>query len=222
VAQGGVLQRAGSFKIRGALNVISASDGEPVVAASAGNHAQGVALAAAFCRVGGTVFMPETAPIPKVNATREYGAEVRLTGTSLAEAVSAALEYSRHHRRSVRPSLRRPAIVAGQGTLGLEIVEQLPEVGTVIVPTGGGGLLAGTALAVKSLPGPTAHVIGVEIDVAPTYLESRRAGRPVRWPVRPTIADGINVTVASDFMFEMIEEHVDDLVTVTTPRPPRR
>jgi threonine dehydratase len=208
------LQRAGSFKIRGALNVLGRLDGEPVVAASAGNHAQGVALAAAFCGSPCTVFMPETAPIPKVNATREYGAEIRLTGTSLAEAVSAALDHAAATGdRFVHP-YDDPLIVAGQGTLGLEIVEQLPEVGTVLVPTGGGGLLAGTALAVKSAR-PEARVIGVEIDVAPTYLESRRAGRPVSVPVRPTLADGINVTVASALVFGMIEELVDDLVTVT-------
>ncbi|MFO7547303.1 MAG: threonine ammonia-lyase [Acidimicrobiia bacterium] len=208
------LQRAGSFKIRGALNVVSRLAGEPVVAASAGNHAQGVALAAAFAGSPCTVFMPETAPIPKVNATREYGAEIRLTGTSLAEAVSAALDHSdTTGDRFIHP-YDDPLIVAGQGTLGLEIVEQLPEVGTVIIPTGGGGLLAGTALAVKSLR-PQAHVIGVEIDVAPTYLESRRAGRPVTVPVRPTLADGINVTVASELVFEMVEALVDDFVTVT-------
>lgn len=208
------LQRAGSFKIRGALNALSRLDGAPVVAASAGNHAQGVALAAQFTGSACTVFMPTTAPIPKIEATRGYGAEIELVGTSLAEAVDAALEHAERTGAHVIHPYDDPAIVAGQGTLGLEVVEQLDEVGTVVVPTGGGGLLSGTALAVRSLR-PEARMVAVEIDVAPTYLESRRAGRPVSVPVRPTLADGINVTVPSTLVFEMIEELVDHIVTVT-------
>ena len=181
------LQRAGSFKIRGALNALSRLDGEPVVAASAGNHAQGVALAASFTGSPCMVFMPVTAPLPKVAATRDYGAEVVLTGTSLAEAVEAALDHaSRTGARFIHP-YDDPDIVAGQVTLGLEEVDHLPELGTV----------------------------AVEIDVAPTYLESRKAGRPVAVPVRPTLADGINVTVPSELVFGMVEDLVDDIVTVT-------
>lgn len=208
------LQRAGSFKIRGALNVLSRLDGAPVVAASAGNHAQGVALAAQFTGSDCTVFMPTTAPIPKIAATRGYGADIELVGSSLAEAVDAALDHAASSGARFIHPYDDPSIVAGQGTLGLEVVEQLEDVGTVVVPTGGGGLLSGTALAVRSLR-PGARLIAVEIDVAPTYLESRRAGRPVSVPVHPTLADGINVTVPSEFIFGMIEELVDEIVTVT-------
>lgn len=207
------LQRTGSFKIRGATNVLSRLEGRPVVAGSAGNHAQGVALAASWAGSPCTVFMPETAPIPKVNATREYGADVRFRGTSLAEAVQAALEFSGETgARFVHP-YDDPLIVAGQASLGLEIVERLPDVGTVVVPTGGGGLLAGVALAVKSLR-PQARLIGVEIDVAPTYVESRRSGHPVRIEPQPSLADGINVTVPSELVFGIVERLVDDLVVV--------
>ncbi len=208
------LQRAGSFKIRGAANVISGLSGQAVVAASAGNHAQGVALAAANAGVPCTVFMPENAALPKIEATRDYGATVCLAGSNLAEAVEAALAHAAETGDRFIHPYDDPGIVAGQGTLGLELVEQLPDLGTVIVPTGGGGLLSGVAVAVKALR-PEAKVVGVEIDAAPTYVESRRAGRPVAVPPRPTMADGINVTTPSSLAFELIERHVDDLVVVT-------
>ncbi len=208
------LQRAGSFKIRGAANVISGLSGQAVVAASAGNHAQGVALAAANAGVPCTVFMPENAALPKIEATRDYGATVCLAGSNLAEAVEAALAHAAETGDRFIHPYDDPGIVAGQGTLGLELVEQLPDLGTVIVPTGGGGLLSGVAVAVKALR-PEAKVVGVEIDAAPTYVESRRAGHPVAVPPRPTMADGINVTTPSSLAFELIERHVDDLVVVT-------
>ncbi len=208
------LQRAGSFKIRGAANVISQLSGHAVVAASAGNHAQGVALAAANAGVPCTVFMPENAALPKIEATRDYGAEVRLVGSNLAEAVDAALAHAETSGDRFIHPYDDPDIVAGQGTLGLELVERLPHLGTVIVPTGGGGLLSGVAVAVKGLR-PDTRVVGVEIDAAPTYVESRKAGRPVSVPPRPTMADGINVTMPSELTFELIERHVDDLVVVT-------
>lgn len=208
------LQRAGSFKIRGATNVVSRLEGAPVVAASAGNHAQGVALAASWAGSACTVFMPNGAAIPKIEATGDYGAEVRLVGSSLAEAVDAALEFAAETgARFVHP-YDDPQIIAGQGTIGLEIIEQLPEVGTVVIPTGGGGLLSGTALAMKALK-PEVRLVGVEIDVAATYLESRRLGHPVRVTPQPSIADGINVTVPSELVFALTEELVDDLVVVT-------
>ena len=209
------MQRTGSFKIRGALNVLTRLEGRPVVAASAGNHAQGVALAAAFAGSPCTVFMPEAAPIPKVKATGDYGATVELVGKSLADAVEAAQVFAAETgARFVHP-YDDPLVIAGQGTLGLEVVEQLPEVGTVVIPTGGGGLLAGSALAIHSAR-PEVQVLGVEIDAASVYTESRRRGELVREFPRgiPTVADGIAVSVPSDLVWEIIESHVSDLVTV--------
>jgi len=209
------MQRAGSFKIRGALNVLTRLGGKAVVAASAGNHAQGVALAAAFTGSPCTVFMPETAPITKIKATEDYGAEVRLVGTSLADAVEAAEEFTKETGAHFVHPYDDPLVIAGQGTLGLEILDQLPEVGTVVIPTGGGGLLAGTAVALKSMR-PTVKVIGVEIEPAAVYAESRRRGELVTdYPRgRPTVADGIAVSVPSDRVWEVIEEHVDDILVV--------
>lgn len=207
------LQRTGSFKVRGALNAISQLDGQPVVAASAGNHAQGVALAASWTGSKATVFMPEIAPLPKVHATMGYGAEVHLVGSNLADAVVAAKEHSSKTGAAFIHPYDDPRIVAGQGTMGLEIVEQLPGVGTVVVPVGGGGLMAGTAVAVHSVS-PTVRMVGVEIDQAATYVASRRRGHPVRVAPGRTMADGINVIVPADFVFEILEAHVADLVVV--------
>ncbi|MDX1468872.1 MAG: threonine ammonia-lyase [Acidimicrobiia bacterium] len=209
------MQRTGSFKIRGALNVLTRLEGAPVVAASAGNHAQGVALAASFVGSPCTVFMPTIAPIPKVKATQDYGATVRLTGNSLADAVEAAQEFAEiNGARFVHP-YDDPLIVAGQGSMGLEIVEQLPDVGTVVVPTGGGGLLAGTALAIHAVK-PEVKVIGVEIAAASVYSDSRDQGSLIRDYPRgvPTVADGIAVSVASEMVWEILQEHVEDIVVV--------
>ena len=209
------MQRAGSFKLRGALNVITRLGGEPVVAASAGNHAQGVALAARLSGSPCTVFMPRVAPIPKIKSTADYGARVELVGESLADAVEVAMAYADETgARFVHP-YDDPQIIAGQATLGLEIAEQLPEVGTVVVPTGGGGLLAGIAFAIHSVR-PQVRVIGVEIEQAAVYTESRSRGRLVRDFPRgqPTVADGIAVTVPSDSAWEIIAEHVADLIVV--------
>jgi threonine dehydratase len=159
--------------------------------------------------------MPETAPIPKIKATEDYGAEVRLVGISLADAVEAAMEYSETSGAHFIHPYDDPLIVAGQGTLGIEVLEQLPDVGTVIIPTGGGGLLAGTALALKTLR-PAVKVIGVEIEAAAVYADSRRKGELVRDFPRglPTVADGIAVSVPSDLVWEIANAHVDDIVVV--------
>jgi threonine dehydratase len=209
------MQRAGSFKIRGALNVLTRLDGEPVVAGSAGNHAQGVALAASFTGSRCTIFMPETAPIPKIKATEDYGAEVRLVGFSLADAVEAAVEHSEATGAYFIHPYDDPLIVAGQGTLGLEILEQMPDVGSVVIPTGGGGLLAGTALALKTLR-PAVKVIGVEIEADAVYAHSRQKGELIRDFPRglPTVADGIAVSVPSDLVWEIADDRVDDIVVV--------
>ncbi|HLF43679.1 MAG TPA: threonine ammonia-lyase [Acidimicrobiia bacterium] len=209
------MQRAGSFKIRGALNVVTRLEHQAVVAASAGNHAQGVALAAAFCGSKCTVFMPEGAAIPKIKATQDYGAVVELAGTSLADAVEAATSYAATTGARLVHPYDDPLIIAGQGTLGPEILDQLPEVGTVVIPTGGGGLLAGTAVGIRSLKAAV-KVIGVEIEAAAVYAESRRQGQVVRdFPRgRPTVADGIAVSVPSDLVWEIAEELVDDFLVV--------
>ncbi|MDP9144249.1 MAG: threonine ammonia-lyase [Actinomycetota bacterium] len=209
------MQRAGSFKIRGALNVLTRLGGQPVVAGSAGNHAQGVALAAAFTGSPCTVFMPETAALPKVTATEDYGADVKLVGVSLADAVEAAQEFSKETgARFVHP-YDDPLVIAGQGTLGIEVLEQLPDVGTVVIPTGGGGLLSGTAVAIKALR-PEVKVIGVEIEPASVYAESRRRGELVMDFPRglPTVADGIAVSVPSEIVWEIAQEHVDHILVV--------
>ena len=209
------MQRTGSFKIRGALNVLTHLEGQPVVAASAGNHAQGVALTSTFAGSPCTVFMPKTAPIPKVKATHDYGATVRLEGDSLADAVEAAQAHAEETGDRFIHPYDDPQIIAGQATIGLEIVEQLPDVGTVVVPTGGGGLLAGTALAIHAVT-PDVKIIGVEIEPAAVYAESRRRGELVHdFPRgRPTVADGIAVSVASELVWEILEEHVDDILVV--------
>ena len=212
-----ILQRAGSFKVRGAMNAISLlSDKQRaagVVAASAGNHAQGVALAATTLGAQSTVYMPEGAALPKIEATQGYGAEVRLEGANIGEAVDAAKAFAEETGARFIHPYDDPHIIAGQGTLGLELVEQIPEPGTVVIPIGGGGLIAGTATAIKALS-PETRVVGVEASATPCYVESRKAGKPVEVEVGATLADGIRAGRPSAVAFELIEQHVDDLVTV--------
>ena len=212
------LQRTGSFKVRGAANALALLSAEErsagVVAASAGNHAQGVALAARAFGLRATVFMPASAAIPKIAATRGYDAEVILEGADLGEAVDAALAHAaKTGARFIHP-YDDPAIIAGQGTLGLEIVDQMPDVDTVVFPIGGGGLIAGASLAIKSAL-PSARIVGVHVDAVPTYVASRAAGHPVSVEVGPTVADGIAVGRPSRAAFDLIESHVDDIVTVS-------
>jgi threonine dehydratase len=212
------LQRAGSFKIRGAMNAVSLLDESQrvagVVAASAGNHAQGVALAAATLGIKSTVFMPVGAPLPKVDATRRYGAEVRLAGDNLGGSVDAALQFvSESGGRFIHPYDDRD-IVTGQGTLGLELLEQMPAATTVVIPIGGGGLAAGTAAAIKSVR-PDTRIVGVEAAATATYVASRAAGVPTAVEPNFTLADGIAVSRPSEFVFEHLEAYVEDIVTVT-------
>lgn len=184
------LQRAGSFKIRGAYNRIAQlrpdEKARGVVAASAGNHAQGVALAAQRLGVRATVFMPEAASIPKVAATRGYGAEVVLHGRTIDEALDAALAFSDKTGAVVIHPFDNADVVAGQGTLGLEILDKMPDVRTIVVCTGGGGLLAGVALAVKSIR-PDVRVVGVQAQEAAAYPPSLAAGQPMRLPHMATM-----------------------------------
>lgn len=212
------LQRTGSFKIRGAyVRIAGLSPRERaagVVAASAGNHAQGVALAASLLGVRSTVFMPVGAPLPKVAATREYGAEVRLHGHVVDETLAAAQEYARETGAVFIHPFDHRDIIAGQGTVGLEVLEQCPEVRTIVVGIGGGGLAAGVALAVKSVR-PDVTIIGVQAAGAAAYPPSLAAGRPVSIEAPTTMADGIRVGRPGDVPFKIVGDLVDEVRTVT-------
>jgi threonine dehydratase len=212
------LQRTGSFKVRGAYVRISGLSPEQraagVVAASAGNHAQGVAFAASLLGVRSTVFMPEDAPLPKIAATRDYGAEIRLHGQVVDETLHAALAYARETGAVFIHPFDHPDVVAGQGTLGLEVLEQCPEVRTIVVGIGGGGLAAGIAVAVKSLR-PDVRIIGVQAEGAAAYPPSLKAGRPVALGSVTTMADGIKVGRPGDVPFGIIRELVDEVRTVS-------
>jgi threonine dehydratase len=212
------LQRAGSFKIRGAYNRIArlsaAERSKGVVAASAGNHAQGVALAAQILGIKSTIFMPEGATLPKYQATVGYGAEVIFHGKTIDEALMAASEFSNETGAVFIHPFDHEHIVAGQGTMGLEILEQNPDVKTIVVCTGGGGLLAGTALAIKSLR-PDIKVIGVQAEMAAAYPPSLAAGSPQMLPKMSTMADGIAVGRPGDVPFQIIQQHVDEIRTVS-------
>ncbi|WP_203915775.1 threonine ammonia-lyase [Rugosimonospora africana] len=212
------VQRAGSYKVRGAYTRIarlSASDrASGVVAASAGNHAQGVALAAGLLGTSATVFMPVGAPLPKVAATKGYGAEVRLVGTTVDESLLAAQEYAHSTGAVFIHPFDHPDVIAGQGTVALEILEQCPDVKTIIAGVGGGGLISGIAVATKALR-PDVRVIGVQASGAAAYPPSLAAGYPVRLPQFTTIADGIAVGTPGDVTFAHVSKLVDDVVTVS-------
>ncbi|MEU5580005.1 threonine ammonia-lyase [Streptomyces huasconensis] len=212
------LQRTGSFKLRGAYvriaGLLPEERAAGVVAASAGNHAQGVALASSLLGVRSTVFMPAGAPLPKVAATREYGAEVRLHGQVVDETLAAAQEYARETGAVFIHPFDHPDIVAGQGTVGLEILEQCPEVRTLVVGVGGGGLLAGIAVAVKALR-PDVRLVGVQAAGSAAYPPSLAAGHPVSIDNPATMADGIKVGRPGDVPFQLIDDLVDDIVTVS-------
>ncbi len=212
------LQRAGSFKIRGAYNRIARLTAEQrskgVVAASAGNHAQGVALAAQILGIKATIFMPEGATLPKYQATLGYGADVIFSGKTIDEALIAASSFSDETGAVFIHPFDHEHIVAGQGTMGLEILAQNPDVKTVVVCTGGGGLLAGTALAIKSLR-PDIKVIGVQAEMAAAYPPSLAAGSPQMLPKMSTMADGIAVGKPGDVPFQIIQKHVDEIRTVS-------
>lgn len=212
------LQRAGSFKIRGAYNRLSQlTDAERavgVVAASAGNHAQGVALAAGMLGIHATIFMPRSASMPKVIATQDYGAEVRFHGATLDEAIAEARQFAEQTGALFISPFDHADIVAGQGTLGLDILQQCPDVNTVVVCTGGGGLLAGVALAVKSLR-PDVRVVGAQAAGAAAYPPSLLAGHPVPLARMRTMADGIAVGRPGDVPFALVQEYVDDIRVVS-------
>ncbi len=212
------LQRAGSFKIRGAYTRMARLSVEEkargVVAASAGNHAQGVALAAQLLGIEAKVYMPNGAPMPKLVATRAYGAEVEFVGTTIDECLLSALAWEAETGAVLIHPFDHQDIVAGQGTCGLEILDQCPDVRTIIVPTGGGGLLAGIACAVKSSH-PEVRVLGVQAEQAAAYPMSLKAGRPVPVDTMTTMADGIAVGCPGQVPYAMVEQLVDGMDTVS-------
>ncbi|MBV9313955.1 MAG: threonine ammonia-lyase [Pseudonocardia sp.] len=212
------LQRTGSFKIRGAyvrMHALSAAERTAgVVAASAGNHGQGVALAAKLLKIPATVFMPRLAALPKVAATRSHGADVWLTGDTLDEALAEAAEFADRTGAVFVHPFDHPLVVAGQGTVGLEVCAQAPDVRTVLVPTGGGGLIAGVAAAARELA-PAAKVVGVQAAEFAAWPASLIAGHPVRITAKPTIADGIAVPRPGEVPFALISGLVDEMLTVS-------
>ena len=212
------LQRTGSFKIRGAYHRIARLDpaerAAGVVAASAGNHAQGVALAASLLGVKSTIFMPATAPFPKVAATRGYGADVVLGGVVFDDALTGARAHADETGARFVSPFDDPLVIAGQGTIGLEIVEQAPQAGIVVVAVGGGGLISGVAAALKPLR-PGVRVIGVEAEGAASMTASLAAGRTVTLDRIDTMADGIANKRVSDLTLAHVRGLVDEIVTVS-------
>jgi threonine dehydratase len=212
------LQRTGSFKVRGAYTRIARlSDAERargVVAASAGNHAQGVAFAAGLLGCEAAVFMPQGAPLPKVQATRGYGADVMLTGTCVEDALIAALAHAEQTGAVFIHPFDHPDVVTGQGTLGFEIVEQCPQVRTVVVPVGGGGMAAGVAVAIKSLD-PAIGLVGVQAEQVAPYPASLAAGHPMTVQAGPTMADGIAVSRPGDVPFGILSDLAERVITVS-------
>ena len=208
------LQLTGAFKIRGAYNKIRSLTPEEashgVIACSAGNHAQGIALSATKLGIKSVICMPEGAPISKVEATRNYGAEVVLVPGIYDDAAREAERLSKEHGYTFAHPFNDPYVIAGQGTIGLEILEQLPEVEQVVVPIGGGGLISGVALAIKELK-PSCKVIGVQAGVVASMYASRKAGKVTTVKDAATLADGIHVLTPCDLTFEMCQKYVDEI-----------
>lgn len=212
------LQKTGSFKIRGAFNKIrnltpeEASRG--VIACSAGNHAQGVALSAARLGIRSIICMPEGAPILKVEATRSYGAEVVLVPGNYDDAAAEAARLAKEEGLTFAHPFDDPFVIAGQGTLGLEILEQVPDVDQIVVPIGGGGLASGVAVAVKSMR-PDVKVIGVQALSVPSMFVSVVNGEITTIKDGPTNADGIHVLTPGNLTFDLVNRYVDDIITVS-------
>jgi len=210
------LQTTGSFKLRGAVNRLKLlkerGEGDRVVAASAGNHGQAVAFAAAALGLKATIVMPLTSSISKQMATRGYGAELILHGEALPQALEKARELEAAGCTFIHP-YDDPGVMAGQGTLGLEILEDLPGVDTVVLPVGGGGLAAGVALALKGKK-PQVRVIGVQAALVPSLVKALEAGGPTPVPAAPTLADGINVPLVGAHPFPWLKQYLSEVVLV--------
>ena len=211
------LQLTGSFKIRGATNkILSMTDEERakgIIASSSGNHAQGVAFAAKMLGIKATIVLPTNAPQVKVDGTRAMGAEVVQYGYGSIERYKKLYEIVDEKGYSVVHSYNDPMLIAGQGTVGYEIMQDFSDVDTVIVPLGGGGLMAGVAVAIKET-NPKVRVIGVEPAAIPRYLASREAGEPVEVEMKDTVADGLMICVTGSNTYPIIEKYVDEIVSV--------
>ena len=216
------LQRTGAYKVRGAFNRMSKLTAQErkrgVVAASAGNHAQGVALAARELGISAKIFMPVGASLPKVSATRGYGAEVVLTGDTFADCLKAAKEYAEKKHAVFIPPFDHIDVVVGQGTVGLEVLNELPEVDNIVVAIGGGGLAAGVAVAAKlkaKANGRKVKIYGVQSEHAAPYVTSLKKGKLTEIAITPTIADGIAVSKPGRVPFELIKKNIEKVVTVS-------
>lgn len=216
------LQRTGAYKLRGAYNHIAQlppqARAQGVVAASAGNHAQGVAYAAKLLGIKATVFMPQGVALPKLQATGNYGADVQLVGVSVEEALAAAMEFAERTGAHFVPPFDDDDVIAGQGTIALEMLEAAPQLDTLVVPIGGGGLISGIAAAAKSwavTQNRQIQVIGVHAENAAAMPLSLAAGEPVTIQTKPTIADGIAVARPGSRNFQVIRDYVDEIVTVS-------
>ncbi len=211
------LQKTGSFKIRGATNKILTLTQEEkdrgIIASSSGNHAQGVAYAAGLLGIKATIVLPTNAPQVKVDNTRALGAEVVQYGFGSIERYKKLYEIVAEKGYTVVHSFNDPALIAGQGTVGYEIMQDLSDVDTVVVPLGGGGVLAGVAVAVKE-SNPAVRVVGVEPSRIPRYSESRKAGKPVEVELQDTVADGLMITTTGSNTYPIIEKYVDEVIPV--------
>lgn len=211
------LQKTGSFKLRGATNkilkLIEQGSKGGVIAASAGNHAQGVAFAATKSGIPSVIVMPEGAPITKIMATQGYGAEVILKGLTYDDCYQHAMELALERRLNYVHAFNEKEVIAGQGTIGIEIIDQLRDVQNIVVPIGGGGLMAGVLLAVKEI-NPTIRIIGVQAQGASAMVDSVRMGKLLETQMVNTIADGIAVKKPGDLTFSIINKYIDDVVTV--------
>jgi len=211
------LQRTGAFKERGALNKLLTLTPEErergLVTASAGNHAQAVAYHATRVGIKAEIWMPLTTPLVKVSATRNFGAEVILHGTNFDEAYQAAQKSCQEQHATFIHPFDDPQVIAGQGTLALELMEQVPNLEVVVVPVGGGGLISGVAVALKEL-NPAVRVIGVQTSLVPSMLTAVKAGHPVVVPAMPTVADGIAVRSAGEKTFSLVQKYVDEILLV--------
>ncbi|AHF57295.1 threonine ammonia-lyase [Spiroplasma eriocheiris] len=212
------LQRTGSFKIRGSLNkILSLNEAERakgIIAASAGNHAQGVALACLLTNTRCTIVMPENAPKSKIEATKLYGADIILSGSNFDGALKTALEVQKLQQLTFVHAFDDEEVISGQGTIGLELIEQVKGLDTIIVPVGGGGLISGIAIAAKTL-NPEVKIIGVEVENVPSLTKAFEFGKSIEVEPSKTIADGINVQKIGLITFEICKQYVDEIVTVS-------
>ncbi len=216
------LQRTGAYKLRGAYNLISALDPAEraggVVAASAGNHAQGVAYAARELGIKATIFMPLGVALPKLQATKNYGADVQLIGVNVEESLTAAKQFAAETGAYFVPPFDHPDVINGQGTVALEMLDIEPEIDTIVVPIGGGGLISGVAVAAKlwaAENGRQMRIIGVQAENAAAMQPSLKAGEPITVETTATIADGIAVARPGNLNFQCVRDFVDEIITVS-------